>query len=62
MSEGKGTKFRDHTKKRRQDKIKAEAKKGEKNLWTEKQLPVTLLCVELKIQSEIFPSWGSDGL
>lgn len=60
LSEGKGTKFRDCTEKRRQDKIKAEAKREKKYLWTEKQLSVTLIYVELKIQSEIFPSWGSD--
>lgn len=38
-------------KKRRQDKIKAEAKRI---LWTEKQVSITLLCVELKMQNEIF--------
>lgn len=55
ISEGKGTKFRKFQKKRRQDKIKAEAKII---LWTEKQVSITLLCVELKMQNEIFPSWG----
>lgn len=49
------------TAQRKEGKIKLKQKlKGKKYLWTEKQLSVILIYVELKIQSEIFPSWGSD--